>query len=217
MWSGKDKRTVRIGIIGAGNIGATLARLFVQAGHEVAISNSRGPESLASLIQSLGPRARAATVDDAADWGELVVEAIPFGRYHDLPAERLRNKIVVTASNYYPQRDGVIDLGGRAQSELVAAHLPSARVVKAFNTIWYQHLQQQGDTTKPLDARRVIFVAGDDPAAKQVVADLITQIGFAPLDTGLLHASTRQEPGAPIYNKDLTLVEAQTALAESAA
>lgn len=203
---------MRIGIIGAGNIGATLARLFVAAGHMVAISNSRGPDSLAELVAELGPQAQAATVEQAAVFGELVVEAIPFGRYRDLPAQALAGKIVVTASNYYPQRDGVIALGNRAQSELVAEHLTDARVVKAFNTIWYQHLQRQGDTSKPLDERRVIVLAGDDAEAKQLVADLISQLGFGPLDAGSLHESTRQEPDAPIYNRDVTLAEARKML-----
>ncbi|GAB4209512.1 MAG: NAD(P)-binding domain-containing protein [Roseiflexaceae bacterium] len=203
---------MRIGIIGSGNIGATLARLFVHVGHEVAISNSRGPESLAPLVAELGSSARAATVEEAAAFGEVVVEAIPFGRYRDLPAEALAGKILVTASNYYPQRDGAIDLGGRAQSELVAEHLAGARVVKAFNTIWYQHLQSQGDASRPLDERRVIVLAGDDAEAKQVVADLISQIGFGPLDAGTLHESTNQEPDAPIYNKNVTVAEARKIL-----
>jgi predicted dinucleotide-binding enzyme len=208
---------MRIGIIGAGNIGTTLARLFINAGHAVAISNSRGPESLAELVRTLGPSARAATVADAAAFGEVVVEAIPFGHYTDLPVAQLAGKILVTASNYYQQRDGAIDFGGRAQSEFMAGYLVGARVVKAFNTIWYQHLQAEGDTAKPLEERRVIFLAGDDEAAKQVVADLITQIGFGPLDVGSLHESTRQEPGAPIYNNDLTVAEARVMLAQRGA
>jgi 8-hydroxy-5-deazaflavin:NADPH oxidoreductase len=203
---------MRIGIIGSGNIGATLARLLAGAGHVVAISNSRGPESLAELVRSLGPNVRAATAEEAAAFGELVIEAIPFGRYRDLPAAQLAGKIVVTAANYYPQRDGAIDLGGQAHSELVAAHLPGARVVKAFNTIWYQHLQQQGDASKPLGERRVIFLAGDDAAAKQVVGDLIAEIGFAPFDVGSLHESTLQEPDSPIYNKSITIDEARALL-----
>ncbi|HNP74263.1 MAG TPA: NAD(P)-binding domain-containing protein [Kouleothrix sp.] len=207
---------MRIGIIGAGHIGATLARLLVGAGHEVAISNSRGPESLAGLVGALGAGAHAATVADAAAFGELVIEAIPFGRYATLPAPALAGKIVVTASNYYPQRDGTIDLGGRAQSELLTGHLAGARVVKAFNTIWYQHLQTQGDRSKPLEARRVIFLSGDDPAAKQVVADLVEQLGFGPLDLGALRDSAQQEPGAPIYNNDLTVAEARNMLAQRA-
>ncbi len=203
-----------IGIIGAGNIGAALAQLLVNAGHEVAISNSRGPHTLAELVRTLGPHAHAATVAEAAAFGEVVIEAIPFGRYTDLPAAQLAGKIVVTASNYYPQRDGTIDLGGRAQSELIAAHLPGARVVKAFNTIWSEHLNRQGNTTKPLHERRVIFLAGDDEAAKQVVADLITQIGFGPLDVGSLHDSTKQEPDTPVYNKNMTVAQARTVLGQ---
>jgi predicted dinucleotide-binding enzyme len=205
---------MRIGIIGSGFIGASLARLFVAAGHEVAISNSRGPQSLSELVGEVGPRLRARTVDEAIDFAEVVVEAIPFGRYRDLPAAKLRGKIVISAANYYPGRDGQIDLGGQTQSELIAAHLPGARLVKAFNTIWYQHLLTQGDRSKPIADRRVVFLAGDDAQAKQVVATLITELGFGPLDTGSLQQSGRQEPGAAIYNKDVTVAEAQKLLAE---
>lgn len=206
---------MKIGIIGSGNIGGTLAQLFVNAGHEVAIGNSRGPESLAELVQKLGAQAHAATAEEAATFGDVVVEAIPFGRYRDLPAQQLAGKILVSASNYYPQRDGEIALQGRAQSELVAEYVRGARVVKAFNTIWYQHLQHKGDTSKSLAERRIIPISGDDEAAKQTVADLIAEIGFAPLDMGSLHDSTRQEPDSPIYNKDVTLAEAQTLLKSS--
>ncbi|MEI8308645.1 MAG: NAD(P)-binding domain-containing protein [Chloroflexales bacterium] len=202
-----------IGIIGSGNIGATLAHLFVKAGHAVAISNSRGPASLHDLVAALGPLAHAASIEEAIAFGDVVIEAIPYGRYRDLPAAALTGKVVVTAGNYYPQRDGVIDMGGRAQSELVAEHLVGARVVKAFNTIWYQHLQEQGDLTKPINERRVIFLAGDDSAAKQIVADLITHIGFGPLDIGSLHDSIAQEPDSPIYNKDITVAQAHAQLA----
>ncbi|MFO7168961.1 MAG: NAD(P)-binding domain-containing protein [Chloroflexota bacterium] len=205
---------MRIGIIGSGHIGATLAQLFAGVGHEVAISNSRGPASLEDRVRAWGPGVRAATAEDAAAFGEVVVEAIPFGRYRELPAAQLAGKIVVTAANYYAERDGPIDLGGRAHSELIAAHLPGARVVKAFNTIWYRHLQEQGDPSKPMEERRVIFLSGDDAAAKQVVAELIAQIGFAPLDIGSLRESVRQEPGSPIYNRTLTLAEARAILAQ---
>ncbi len=204
---------MRIGIIGAGNIGATLAQLLVNVGHEVTISNSRGPDTLRDLLRTLGSNAHAATVAEAAAFGDGVIEAIPFGRYRDLPADHLAGKIVVTASNYYPQRDGMIDVGGRAQSELIAAQLPGARVVKAFNTIWSEHLKRQGDPTKPLDERRVIFLAGDDADAK-VVAGLITEIGFGPLDVGSLHDSTKQEPDTPIYNRDFTVAEARAVMAQ---
>jgi predicted dinucleotide-binding enzyme len=201
---------MNIGIIGAGNIGATLAELLTRAGHAIAISNSRGPESLQELVTQLGPNVHAATVTEAAAFGEIVIEAIPFGRYADLPAEALKGKVLVNAGNYYPDRDGTIDLQGLTHSEFIATHLPNVKVVKAFNTIYWVHLREQGDLSKPLEERRAIFIAGDDDAAKQTVSKLIEAIGFAPVDTGLLHNSRIQEPGANIYNKTLTAREANS-------
>ena len=203
---------MNIGIIGAGNIGATLARLFAAAGHKIAISNSRGPETLANLVSQLGPNVTAATVPEAAAFGEVVIEAIPYGRYQSLPTESLKGKILISAANYYPGRDGKIDLGGRAQSELIAEHLPATKVVKAFNTIWYRHLATQGNPDLPVGERRVIFIAGDDPQAEESVAELIKGIGFGPLDTGSLADSKIQEPGTAIYNVDMTVKEAQALL-----
>lgn len=204
---------MNIGIIGAGHIGGTAAALFAYVGHAVALSNSRGPESLQEQVEALGPRVQALTVREAARFGEVVMEAIPFGHYADLPAEELDGRILISASNYYPQRDGEIDLGDLTQTELVARHLAGARVVKAFNTIYWEHLRDQGDTEKPLNERRVIPLAGDDAEAKQVVAGLIEAIGFAPLDMGSLHeGGRRMEPGQPLHNRDLTLTEAQAQL-----
>jgi predicted dinucleotide-binding enzyme len=154
----------------------------------------------------------AATVSAAASFGEVVVEAIPYGHYKSLPVDELAGKILISAANYYPDRDGQIDLGGRAQSELIAEHLPETNVVKAFNTIWYRHLANQGDPDLPLGQRRVIFLAGDDPEAKEIVAGLIEQIGFGPLDTGSLAESKIQEPGTPIYNVNMTVDQAQAML-----
>lgn len=208
---------MNIGIIGAGSIGGTAARLFAEAGHEVALSNSRGPETLKDEVEALGPSVRATTAEEAARFGEVVLEAIPFGHYRDLPADALGGKILISASNYYPSRDGEMDLGGRAQTQAVAEHLAGARVVKAFNTIYWEHLRDQGDASKPASERRAIPLAGDDAEAKQVVADLIEQIGFAPVDAGTLAESTRQEPGAPVYNEDLTAAEARQMLKPSGA
>ncbi|MCG8423741.1 MAG: NAD(P)-binding domain-containing protein [Proteobacteria bacterium] len=204
---------MKIGIIGAGSIGATLAKLFARAGHHIAISNSRGPETLADLVGQLGSNVRATTVEDAAAFGEVVVEAIPFGRYKTLPVEPLAGKIVISAANYYPDRDGDIDLAGLAQTQLVANHLPQTRVVKAFNTIWFKHLADQGDISKPIEERRVIFLAGDDSEAKKLVSSLIEEIGFGAVDTGNLAGSQIQEPGAKIYNADITVRQAREALA----
>jgi 8-hydroxy-5-deazaflavin:NADPH oxidoreductase len=206
---------MRIGIIGSGYIGAAAAGLFLEAGHEVAIANSRGPESLRGLVDQLGERARAATVEQAESFGELVLVAIPFGRYTELPAEPLRNTIVVDAMNYYPQRDGSfpdLDAGRTTSTELLGAHLPGARLVKAFNTMYWKTLAERGRREGERD-RLTLFIAGDDPDAKQTVARLIEEIGFAPVDTGgLAEGGRRQQPGSPIYNEALTAREAEQAL-----
>lgn len=204
---------MRIGMIGAGNIGATAAELFLEAGHEVALSNSRGPETLEDLVDELGPGARARTVEGAARFGDLAMEAIPFGEYRDLPAEALAGRVVISASNYYPGRDGEIELDGLTETELVARHLSGSRVVKAFNTIFWKNLRDQGDPSKPMADRRAIPLAGDDPDARDLVAGLIEEIGFAPLDLGgLREGGRRMQPGSAIYTEDLTVEEARAVL-----
>jgi predicted dinucleotide-binding enzyme len=207
---------MKIGIIGTGNIGGTAARLFVRAGHEVAVSNSRGPETLTGLVSELGDRAQALTVDEAARFGDVVLVAIPLGKYRELPAAAFYGKVVIDAGNYYPSRDGQIgelDNGETTSSEMVSEHLKGARLVKGFNTIYYLHLADQGDAALPLDKRRAIFIAGDDSEAKEVVAKLIEEIGFAAVDTGFLRdGGKRQQPGSPIYNQTLTAEEAEAVL-----
>src|SRR5215207_2992802 len=129
----KGEAEMKIGIIGSGNIGAAAARLFARAGHEVAVSNSRGGAGLETLIAELGGRARATGIEEAARFGEVVLVAVPFGRYETLPPEAFAGKVVIDAGNYYPQRDGnfaQLDGGGATSSELVAAHLKDARLVK---------------------------------------------------------------------------------------
>lgn len=201
---------MKIGIIGSGNIGGTAARLFHAAGHEVALSNSRGPASLEDEVAEIGPGARAETVEGAARFGDVVLEAIPFHAYDSLPAKELAGKIVITASNYYANRDGQMDFEGLTESELVARHLADSRVVKAFNTIYWVHLREKGDAGAPVEERRVVPLAGDDQEAKAVVAELIEEIGFAPLDMGgLRDGGRRMQPGQPIYNEDLTRAEAK--------
>jgi 8-hydroxy-5-deazaflavin:NADPH oxidoreductase len=205
---------VKIGVIGAGHIGANAARLFARTGHEVAISNSRGPETLSGIVEEIGGNVRAATIEETADFGDVVLEAIPFGRYEELPADRLAGKIVIDASNYYPQRDGEIELDGLTSTEAVARHLPDSRVVKAFNTIYYERLANEGRPGFPVEERQVVFVAGDDEEAKGIVSRLIEEIGFAPVDTGSLTDSYRQEPGSPIYNNPMTQERAREMLTE---
>jgi predicted dinucleotide-binding enzyme len=205
---------MRIGIIGTVMIGGTLARLLAAAGHEVTVANSRGPAAVADLVAEIGDGATAGSARDAAAAGEVVVVAIPFGRYPDLPAAELAGKVVVDANNYYPARDSTIaelEDGSVTSSELVAAALPGARVVKAFNTIYYVHLRDDGLPSGSA-GRRAIPIAGDDPEAKRVVAGLLDDIGFDAFDAGSLADGRRLEPGSPVYNLRLTRDEIAAAL-----
>ena len=198
-----------IGILGAGHIGGTLAKLLDDASYRVHLANSRGPDTLRELVSKLGPNARAATIDEAIAETEMVIEAVPFGRVHELPAAALEGKILVSASNYYPARDGEIELGDLSQTAFVARMFPGAAVVKAFNTIYWEQLRDQGDPALPLELRRVIPIAGDDPHALDQVSDLVEALGFGPLRTGTFADTIGlTEPGGSLYNLDMTLVEA---------
>ena len=200
---------MNIGIIGAGRIGGTLAGLFSKAGHQVAVSNSRGPDSLAALVAELGSNVRAMSVTDAAVFGELIVLAVPWRVPEALPpAVHVNGKIVVDAMNPYGPAFSIISLGTSTSSEETARRLPGCRLVKAFNTIHFKHLKEHGTPKK--EHQLVIFVAGDDTEAKTVVKGLIEQIGFTPFDTGSLRDGGRkQQPGSPIYNSPMTLERAK--------
>jgi predicted dinucleotide-binding enzyme len=259
---------MKIGVIGAGHIGATLARHFARAGHEVGLSNSRGRGSLEPLVRSIGPNAYAMTVEGAARFAEVVLLAVPWRKPEAFPpAELLAGKVVIDAMNPYGADGEVIDLGEDTSSEQVAMRLPGALIVKAFNTMYYHTLatEARGANTRtphagtrsasgngaaaPLSPslspsegergtvrageghssdspnpqpsrgsgpdRLVIFVAGDDLSAKQIVSRLIEQIGFAAVDTGSLREGGRkQQPGSPIYNRPMTLAQAREALSD---
>jgi 8-hydroxy-5-deazaflavin:NADPH oxidoreductase len=199
---------MRIAVIGSGHIGATAARLFADAGHEVAIANSRGPQTLSGLA---GGKVRAETVERAASFGEIVLVATPLGAYDELPAETLAGRVVIDAGNYFPDRDGTIaalDDDSTTSSELLAARLPGASVVKGFNTLYWEVLRD-GGAPDAGDERLVLFIAGDDQAAKDRVGRLIEDIGFAPVDTGTLaEGGRRQQIGGPLAGKQLTVREA---------
>lgn len=203
---------MRIGLIGTGRIGETLARHLVAAGHEVVLSNSRGPDSLTDLVADLGEGASAGTVTEAAAAGDVVVESIPFGAYETLPADALADTVVVSAANYYPDRDGEIDLDGRTQTELVAAQLDRSTVVKSFNTMYWETLRDEARPDAALEDRLAMYLAGDDAEAKATVASLIEDIGFAPVDVGTLAESGLIEPGSEIYNDPLPYPEATAAV-----
>jgi predicted dinucleotide-binding enzyme len=202
---------MKIGIIGAGMIGATTARLFATAGHDVALSNSRGPESLQSLVSEIGPRARAMTIADAARFGDVVLLAVPWRRPEALPPpDTVTGKVVIDAMNPYSEGGSLEDLQGLTSSEHTQRRLPDARIVKAFNTIWYKHLAANGNTSVPPSQRHAIFVSGDDDEAKRRVMKLIEDIGFGPVDLGsLVEGGRRQQPGSDIYNKPMTAADAQ--------
>jgi predicted dinucleotide-binding enzyme len=206
-----------IGIIGSGKIGGTVARLAARAGHNVTVANSRGPDSLAGLVGELGPNARAATVDEAARASDVVVLAVPLHAVDDLPVDAFAGRIVVDANNYYPQRDGHVaelDDDRTTSSELVARHLRGARVVKAFNTIYFENLGADGRPGAPREERVARLLAGDDAQAKATVAGLIEEFGFGPIDTGTLAVGARrQQVGAPLYGAVVTVPEAEAQLA----
>jgi predicted dinucleotide-binding enzyme len=206
---------MRIAIIGAGMIGSTTARLFIGAGHEVSISNSRAPESLQDLVKELGPNARAMRVDEAAAWAEVILLAVPWRKPEALPSPGLvAGKIVIDAMNPYREGGGTYDLGESTSSEETARRLPKARLVKAFNTIYFRHLADSGRADLPLEQRRAIFLAGDDAEAKKAIAELIEQIGFAPVDTGSLRDGGRlQQPESEIYNRPMSAADARQAVA----
>jgi 8-hydroxy-5-deazaflavin:NADPH oxidoreductase len=205
---------MKIGILGAGNIGSNTARLFANAGHHVAISNSKGPQSLESLVMTLNPNVKAMTVEDAVAFGEVILLAIPWRKRQELPPSSLfEGKIVVDAMNPYSENFEVIDLGNSTSSEEVRKQLPSARLVKAFNTMYYEMLRTGGRNSE--DGRLVLFMAGDDSDAKDILSKLVEEIGFTPVDTGSLREGGRkQQPGSSIYNHPMTVEVAYKRLAE---
>jgi 8-hydroxy-5-deazaflavin:NADPH oxidoreductase len=207
---------MRIGIIGSGSIGGTLTKLLAGHGHEVAVANSRGPDSLGDLVAQAGDGARAATVEEAAEFGELVVVALPVYAYADLPADSFEGKIVVDAGNYYAPRDGSVEAlesDETTSTELLGERLRGSRPVKAFNTMYFQTLATEGRPGAPRERQLALFLAGDDEEAKDTVAALIDQLGFAPVDTGsLAEGGRRQQPGGSLYNTPLLAPEAEAAL-----
>jgi predicted dinucleotide-binding enzyme len=191
-----------VGIIGAGKVGGTVARLAVNAGYDVVLSNSRTPKTLNDQVASLGDKARAGTPADAANAGDIVVVSIPLRAYPTVPVEPLIGKTVLDTANYYPQRDGqiaVLDNDASTSSELLAKHCIGANVVKAFNNIPYKHL---ASLARPAGApdRTSLPIAGDDPAAKAAAADFLDAIGFDAVDAGPLASGGRQfSVGTPAY------------------
>jgi len=198
-----------IGLIGAGHIGSQVARLAIAHGYQVVISNSRGPDTLAGLVAELGPNARAATAVDAAKAGDIVVVTIPLKNYRSVPVQPLAGKVVIDTNNYYPQRDGRIrelDDDSTTSSELLQAHLPTSKVVKAFNHIYAAQLTTDGRPTGSPN-RRALVIAGNDAGAKATVTRLLDEFGFDTVDAGPLKESWRIQPNTPGYGPRRTAEE----------
>ncbi|MCI4063228.1 NADPH-dependent F420 reductase [Micromonospora sp. R77] len=206
---------MKIGIIGSGHIGGTLTRRLSTLGHDVTVTNSRGPQSLTDLAAETG--ATAGTLEEAVQGAELVVVAIPLKAVPALPVELFDGRLVVDANNYYPQRDGdIAELLDRSlsSSRWTAEHLKGARVVKAFNNIQAAHLMESGRPAGTAD-RIALPVAGDDAQAKQTVMELVDALGFDPVDAGTLDESWRQQPDTPVYGTDRDADGVRKGLAEA--
>ena len=204
-----------VGIIGAGKIGAQVARLAVAHGYKVVISNSRGPETLADLVAELGENARAATPVEAAQAGDIVVVSVPLKNYRAIPVGPLAGKVVIDTNNYYPQRDGQIrelDNESTTTAELLQAHLPTSKVVKAFNHIYAAQLTTDGRPAGTPN-RRALVIAGDDESAKGAVTKLLDDFGFDTVDAGPLAEGWRIQRDTPGYGPRRNAAELRRDLA----
>jgi 8-hydroxy-5-deazaflavin:NADPH oxidoreductase len=206
---------MKIGIIGAGFVGRAIGKLAVKAGHQVMLSNSRGPHTLFSLRHGVG--AEVGTVEDAAKFGEIIVIAIPFAAYRSVPADLLAGKVVIDTNNNYPDRDGRIaelDAFETTTSEMLAKHLPQSRIVKAFNAITMNDLETDGRPAGAAD-RRALPLAGDDVDAKAVARRLYEEFGFDAVDAGQLSEGFRFERATPAYCVPLAKAALQDTLAQT--
>jgi 8-hydroxy-5-deazaflavin:NADPH oxidoreductase len=206
----------RLAVLGAGHVGPVIARLAVQAGYPVAIATSGDPDDLALIAELLIPGAEPRWASDAIADADVVVLAIPLHRFGDLSPALLAGKVVVDAMNYWPASDGVLSaFEDGASSELVAGRLPASAVVKALNHIGYHDLEDQ---TRPAFApdRRAAGVAGDDPAAVDMIAGFVDRLGYDPVRLASLRAGRILQPGGPVFGVTLTRPEFEQAIREEA-
>lgn len=206
-----------LGIIGSGLIGTNVAKAAIAVGYDVVLSNSRGPESLAGVVEQLGSHARAGTPTEAALAGDLVLVAVPLHAREDVPVEPLVGKVVLDANNYYPERDGrieALDTNAATTSELLQQHLPGSHVVKAFNNIFASQIPTDG-TAAGTVGRRALPIAGDDAEAKGAVTAFLDDIGFDAVDLGPLSESWRVERDTPAYGKRTTADELRALTADT--
>ncbi len=207
---------MKVGIIGSGSIGGTLGRHLAKAGYEVFFS-SRHPDQLDSLVKEAGENANRGTVSEAASFGEFIVLAVPFKAIKDVAekTEALEGKTIIDTTNPFPTRDGImvreLSESSKTASEYVAGYFPYAHLVKAFNTIYYKHLQEQAFRE---GGHRAIPYAGDHDPSLTVVDKLIQNIGFGAVYIGKLSESRIMEPGQPLFTNDLTVEELEQVLEE---
>jgi predicted dinucleotide-binding enzyme len=190
-----------IGIIGAGQIGSQIARAAIAVGYDVVISNSRGPETLADLVAELGPKARAATAEEAAAAGDFAVVTVPLKAVYDVPVEPLVGKIVIDTNNYYFERDGhipALDNGVDTTSAMLQRHLPQSKVAKGFNHILAADITTDG-TPAGTENRRALATASDFEEAAELVQRLYDELGFDTVNVGPLSESWRVERDQPAY------------------
>ncbi len=206
-----------IGIIGSGHVGTSLARAAIAHGYDVVLSNSQGPDSLVGLVRELGPHARAAWPAEAAAAGDFVIVAIPITTVGQVPAEQLAGKVVIATINYFPKRDGhisEIDNGTTTVPGVLQAHLPDSHVVRAFSMI--DAADMSGDGHPAGDPkRRALALAGDDAAAKRLVAGLYDEFGFDAVDLGGLAESWRVDPGQKAFVTRQNVAELQANVANA--
>jgi predicted dinucleotide-binding enzyme len=210
-------RMTTIGIIGSGHVGSNLAQAAIAHGYDVVLSNSQGPDSLTGLVKELGPQARAATSAEAAAGGDFAIVAIPITTIDQVPVEPLAGKVVIATINYFPQRLGhipEIDNGATTAPGLLQAHLPTSKVVRAFSMLDAGDMSGDGHPEGD-PRRRALALAGDDPAAKRLVAGLYDEFGFDALDIGGLDQSWRLDAGQPAFVTRQNLAELKANVARA--
>ena len=198
-----------IGIIGAGEVGRHIARAAIASGYDIVVANSRGPQTLADLVEQLGPSARAATAADAAAAGDFVVVAVPLKLVNDMPVAQLAGKVVIDTNNYMPWRDGnypVVDRGEKTEHELRQEQLPASKVVKAFTHIQAPRIIAWQKPASSPD-RLALSASSDFPEALAIVRRLYDQLGFDTVDNSPLSESWRTRPGQPAWKQERQTVK----------